>query len=173
MAQFRPVNGLGVAKGHISDTIVRVMADIAWQTAYSVDTDAPAEFAWTYLANVSHWDDPPAQFELEGPFESGSRGITRMPGHEPRSWFLLDVQPMTSYTIETRLDRALLWFVWRFDAISEGRTRLTQTIILKGDKASDYIAQVQPAFSASLPPGMNRIAGIVGRAYAQSRAATD
>ena len=40
--------------------------------------------AWGYMADVRNWDDPPAEFELDGPFEAGSRGITRMPGQEAR-----------------------------------------------------------------------------------------
>ena len=62
------------------------MNDVAWEIAHSVDANASPAFAWTYMTNIANWDDPPAEFELDGPFAVGSRGTTRMPGQEPRHW---------------------------------------------------------------------------------------
>ena len=50
------------------------MSEIAWQIAHSVDSKADLPFAWAYITDVANWDDPPATFELEGPFEAGSYG---------------------------------------------------------------------------------------------------
>lgn len=142
------------------------MSDVVWEIAHSVETDARPAFAWTYLTNVANWDDPPAEFELHGPFTAGSRGTTRMPGQEPREWRLREVSPMKSYTLEMGLDRAAMSFEWRFDGLDDGRTRLTQHIVLKGENAAAYRAQVQEAFTSSLAAGMNRIAAAMGRAEA-------
>jgi hypothetical protein len=35
---------------------------------------ASPAFAWKYWTTASNWTDPPAEFELQGPFETGSRG---------------------------------------------------------------------------------------------------
>lgn len=142
------------------------MSEVAWELAHSVETDATPAFAWSYMTSVANWDEPPAEFELDGPFAAGSRGTTRMPGQEPRHWHIQEVIPMRSYTIETPLDRAALSFEWRFEALADGRTRLTQRIVLQGENATAYVAQVQAAFLSSLPAGMNKIAAAMARAEA-------
>jgi hypothetical protein len=143
--------------------------DVAWEIAHSVDANASPAFAWTYLTNVANWDDPPAKFELEGPFAAGSHGTTRIPGQEPLRWRLREINPMKSYTLEMALDRAALSFEWRFEGRAGGRTRLTQHIALSGENAAAYVAQVRAAFTSSLAAGMHRIAAAVERAEANTR----
>jgi Polyketide cyclase / dehydrase and lipid transport len=145
------------------------MSDVAWQTEHAVETIASSDFAWAYLTDVTHWDDPPAQFRLEGPFATGGCGTTEMPGQPPRHWQLRDVQPIESYTIEFSLERAILSFVWRFRGLPDGRTLLTQQITLEGENASAYLADVQQAFTSNLAAGMNKIAMTIDQAYTASR----
>jgi hypothetical protein len=57
-------------------------------------------------------------------------------------------------------------FEWRFDGLADGRTRLTQRIVLTGENAAAYLAHVQPAFTSSLAAGMNKIAAAMGQAEA-------
>ena len=142
------------------------MSDAAWEIAHSVETTASPVFAWAHLTNVANWDDPPAEFELDGPFAVGSCGTTRMPGQEPRHWRLREVNPMKSYVLEAPLERAVMSFEWRFDGLADGGTRLTQHIVLKGENAAAYVAQFQAAFASSLAAGMTRIAEALERAEA-------
>lgn len=121
------------------------------------------------MTNVANWDDPPAKFELDGPFMAGSRGTTRAPGQETRHWELREVNPARSYTLEMVLDRAAMSFEWRFDGIADGGTRLTQHIVLQGENAAAYVAQVQSAFTSSLGAGMKKIAAAMELAEASSR----
>ena len=144
------------------------MSDTAWETHHSVETGATPSFAWTFMSNVANWDDPPAQFHLEGPFVSRASGTTRMPGQPPRHWHLADVTPMQSYTIEFPLNNATLSFEWTFHPLS-GRTRLTQHIRLSGENAAEYLVMVQQAFGSNLAPGMERIAASIDRAYASGK----
>ena len=144
------------------------MSDVAWEIEYSVEATASLAFAWTYMTNAANWDDPPAEFKLYGPLAEGSRGTTQMPGQEPWHWQLRDVNPMERYTVEFPLDRATLSCTWKFDSLPAGRTRLTQRLVLKGENAAAYVAQVQPAFTSSLAPGMTRIAAAIGRAGAMA-----
>src|SRR5271170_7542531 len=104
------------------------MNSVAWETEHSVETVANVAFAWAYMSNVSNWDDPPAQFALDGPFVSGGQGTTQMPGQPARHWQLREVTPMESYTIEFSLDGATMSFEWRFSELPHGRTRLAQHI---------------------------------------------
>ena len=102
------------------------MHDIVYQAEYSVEAQVSAAFAWDWRTDVTNWDDPPAQFQLDGPFAAGSWGTTRLPGQEPLRWQIRDVRPGRSFAIEMPLDRAALSFAWRFDAVSDRRTRLWQ-----------------------------------------------
>ena len=75
------------------------MDDITWEIAHSVETHATRAFAWEFMSNVANWNDPPAHFQLDGPFVTGVRGTTQMPDRPPQHWQLADVTPMESYKL--------------------------------------------------------------------------
>jgi hypothetical protein len=143
---------------------VQSMATVPWEITHSVETNASPAFAWHYWTNIANWDDPPAEFELDGPFATGSRGRTRLPGQEPLPWLIREVTPPDTATIEMSLDGATLSFEWRFVGLADGRTRLIQRIVLNGEKADMYLSQVKAAFTANLPDGMNRLASAMAKA---------
>ena len=128
---------------------------------HSVEVGVAVTFAWKFLTDISNWDDPPTRFTLEGPFAAGTQGTTELPGREPLRWRLVEVQEGERYTTEMQLDRAVLQFEWRFEALSERRTRLTQRILLTGENAAAYAAQVEAGFGANLSAGMQRIADVM------------
>jgi hypothetical protein len=134
------------------------MPEIAWEMSCSVETSANRAFAWKYWTNIANWSDPPAQFELDGPFAAGSRGTTQLPGQEPVRWVIQEVAPPKTATIAIELERAALSFQWRFEALPDGRTRITQRVMLQGENAGAYVSQVEPTFSSTLPAGLNKIA---------------
>jgi hypothetical protein len=140
------------------------VSDVAWETEHSADVDVSPSFAWEYMTNVANWDDPPATFELDGPFAAGARGTTRIPGQESRQWQIREVNPITSYLFEMPLYGATLAFEWRFEARVDGKARLTQHIILSGENGPAYVEQVRPVFNSTLAPGMARIAAAMERA---------
>jgi hypothetical protein len=143
----------------------------AWQCHCSVDVDVPVSFAWQYMTDVRNWSDPPAEFGLEGPFASGSVGWTRMPEQPARSWTLRDVKFQRAYTIwgGSFLEGAVLLVHWRFDALSERSTRLTQRMELSGVNAASYVKDLRAAFEPNLEPGMRRIAKLIERAAENGR----
>jgi hypothetical protein len=147
------------------------MTDVVYDVEYSVEAPVSLAFAWDWRTDVRNWDDPPAQFQLDGPFAAGAWGTTRFPGQEPLRWQIRDVRPERSFTIEMPVDRATLSFEWRFEAASERQTRLTQRIVLAGDNAVAYAPQVRAAFGANLADGMNRIAAALAAAAAATRGA--
>jgi len=134
------------------------MNEIALQLEYSVEADVSPAFAWRFRTDVANWNDPPARFALEGPFKVGSYGTTVLPNQEPLQWRIREVRPGKSFVIEMQLDRAMLTFEWRFDDLSGNRTKLTQHIVLSGENAGTYAAQVEAGFGPNLPAGMMRIA---------------
>ena len=138
------------------------------QLEHSIEAQVGLEFAWKYRTDIANWNDPPARFVLDGPFIAGSRGTTVLPGQEPLHWSIREVGPFTTFVLEIQLDKALLTFEWRFDALSEQRTRMTQKIVLSGDNAAAYAEQVEAAFRPSLADGMRRIATEMAAAETRS-----
>jgi hypothetical protein len=144
--------------------------EIALELEHSVEVDVSPEFAWKYRTDIANWSDPPARFVLDGPFVAGSRGTTLLPGQPPLQWTIQAVQPPTSFIIEMQLERAVLTFEWRFDAVSERKTRITQRIVLAGDNAEAYKEQVEAGFRSGIADGMKRIA--IDMAAAEKRSSS-
>ena len=71
------------------------------------------------------------------------------------AWVIRALDLGKSYTIEggSFLDRAVMLFHWRFDALPDGRTRLTQRMELRGDNAATYIDEIRAGFEPNLAPG--------------------
>src|SRR5215475_8936674 len=143
------------------------LSDVAWETRHSVEARASVEFAWRYWTDVRNWDDPPARFEFAGPFVSGARGVTHLPGQPPIEWFVRDVTPGTGATIEIPAEGAVLSFEWKFEPAGEGRTLLSQRVVLRGEKADNYLGYAK-TFEENLPLGMKKMASAIENALAQA-----
>ena len=50
------------------------MPNIACQLEHSIEAEVSPAFAWSWRTDIKNWDDPPAQFQLDGPFAKGSWG---------------------------------------------------------------------------------------------------
>jgi hypothetical protein len=140
------------------------MTHIVCQLEHTVEAEVSPSFAWNWRTDVNNWNDPPAQFQLDGPFAKGAWGSTRVPGQEPIRWQIRDVRPGNSFIIDMPLDRAVLSFEWVFHAVSNRRTRITQRIVLSGDNAIAYADQVRAGFGSTLSDGMKRIADALVKA---------
>jgi len=138
----------------------------AWEMTHSVETDAPPDVAWKYWTNIENWIDPPAEFELDGPFVEGARGVTRIPGQSPMHWVIRDMHPPETATIEVQLERASLSFMWRFAGLADGRTCLTQRVELQGEEASVYAPELDAVLRVTLPEAMKKIADRMATAAA-------
>jgi len=133
------------------------MSEVVWEIEHTVEAGVSATFAWNYWSNVANWDDPPAEFVLDGPFLEGAVGTTRFPGQDPIQWRIRDALPGACATIEIELDRATAAFTFTFKPLSATRTKLTQHIVLKGENAAAYVEHMQAGFG-TLPEGMKRLA---------------
>ena len=145
------------------------MKDIACQLEHSVEAEVSPSFAWDWRTDIRNWDDPPAQFRLDGPFATGSWGTTLLPGQEPLRWQIREVRPGVAFIIEMPLDGAVLVFEWLFNAVSNDRTRITQRIVLSGANAATYVNQVQTSLGSNLCDGMARIAATMAKAACSTR----
>ena len=140
----------------------------AWECQRSVEAEVPVSFAWAFMTDISNWNDPPAEFALEGPFVEGMRGTTQVPGRPLASWTIRDVEPGRGYTIEggSFFERAVILVHWRFDPLSERTARLTQRMELLGENAAAYVDEIKSLFEPNMEPGMRRIAQMMERAKA-------
>jgi 16S rRNA (guanine966-N2)-methyltransferase len=138
----------------------------AFEHTHSVEVSVPRDFAWNYMSNVSNWADPPAVFHLDGPFTTGTRGTTTMPGQPPLNWHLRDVRSPETYTVEFDVPGASFSATWTFEGINADHARLTQRIAL--DRPNETLA-------ANLAPGMEKIARSIelSRASAPASEAAD
>ena len=145
------------------------MSEIALRLKCSIEADVTPAFAWQFRTEVSNWNDPPARFALDGPFEAGSCGTTQLPGQAPLHWRITEVRPGKSFVVAMQLDHAMLVFEWRFEQLPGHKTKLTQEIVLSGDNATAYAAQVEAGFGSNLEAGMKRIAADMAAAQTQSK----
>jgi hypothetical protein len=149
------------------------MTHIAFAREHSIEVEVSPSFAWRWRTDIKNWDDPPARFQLDGPFVRGSWGTTLLPGQEPVRWHLRDVQPGAAFTVDVPLDGAVLSFEWLFDIVSTQRTRITQRIVLSGDNARVYVHQVEAGFGSNLTDGMKRLGDAMARAERSTRGGDD
>ena len=146
------------------------MSKIALRLKCSVEADVSPAFAWRFRTDVANWNDPPARFVMDGPFEDGQCGTTLLPGQAPLHWRITDVSPGKSFVVAMQLDQAMLTFEWRFDELPGSRTALTQEIVLSGDNSPAYAAQVEAGLGSNLSAGMQRIAAEMAAAQSGSKA---
>ena len=138
------------------------MSEPVWEFQHSVECRATRPFAWRYWTNIANWDDPPAKFDLEGPFDIGSRLTTTLPGQTWHS-VIRDLKPDCEATIEMQLPDALLSFHWRFEDLAEDRVRITQRLALSGANAKSFVAHAS-MFEQSVPDGMKKVVAAIERA---------
>ena len=129
------------------------------------------DVAWAWWTTVDNWrrheGDAVESIALDGPCETGTRGETRMLGQPPRAWRLAEADAPARAVTEMELGAAALRFVWSFDDLGDGRTRLTQWMTLDGSSAEQCVAELEAGFTPHIGPGMEKIAR--GMANAKGR----
>ena len=140
----------------------RIMSEPAWEFQYSIECNATRQFAWRFWTDIANWNDPPAKFDLDGPFQTGARLTTTLPGETLYS-VIRDLQPEREATIEMQLADAILSFHWKFEKLTADRTQITQRLVLSGANAKSFVAQAT-AMEASVPDGMKKVAAAIERA---------
>ena len=138
------------------------MSEPVWELQYSVECRATQKFAWGFWTNIANWNDPPAKFDLDGPFRIGARLTTTLPGQILYS-VIRGLQPEREATIEMQLPGAILSFHWKFEELEENRTRITQQIELSGANAKSLVTQAS-VMESSMPDGMRKVAAAIERA---------
>ena len=145
---------------------------MSWEFKHSVIANASRQVVWEFVSNIDNLarieGDAVESMTLDGPFQTGTRGETKMRGQEPTHWRLAEVEPPERATYEMELSGAVVRFVWTYEELSEGRTRLTQDIVLEGPGAEAYVPFLEEHFVGNIPKGMEKLAEEVAR-YAAGR----
>ena len=126
----------------------------AWTFEHSVKCSTSCQFAWTYWTDITNWNDPPAKFELDGPFAVGSRLTTTLPDQTLHS-VIRYVEPGYAATIEMQLPDGVLSFSWTFEDLPETRSRITQRLVLS--TASPALVAQARVLEQTVPQGMSKL----------------
>src|SRR4051794_3390097 len=138
-----------------------------WELKHSVIADANRQTVWEFVSNIDNLarleGDAVESMTLDGPYQAGSKGTTKMRGQEPIHWRLAEVEPPGRSVTEVELTEAVVRFTWTYEELPDGRTRLSQRIVLEGPGAEAYVPFMEEHFVGNLPEGMERLAEEVAR----------
>jgi hypothetical protein len=90
---------------------------------YSIACPVSRDFAWRFWSDVDNWArvDPAVEsVEIDGPFDSGTCGVTHIRGGTPAAWRLIDVKNGESAIIEIAAPGAAIHFHWVFKESAMG-----------------------------------------------------
>jgi hypothetical protein len=107
-----------------------------WELKHSVIANANRQTVWKFVTNIDNLakieGDAVESMTLDGPYQTGSKGTTKMRGQEPIHWRLAEVEPPSRNVTEIELTGAVLRFHWTYEELPDTRTRLSQHIVLEG-----------------------------------------
>src|SRR3954464_1494757 len=100
-----------------------------WELKHSVIADANRQTVWEFASNIDNLarieGDAVESMTLDGPYQAGSKGTTKMRGQEPIHWRLAEVEPPGQSVTEVELTEAVVRFIWTYEELPDGRTRLS------------------------------------------------
>ena len=145
---------------------------MSWELKHSVIANANRQTVWEFVSNIDNLalveGDAVESMTLDGPFQAGARGMTKMRGQEPTHWRLAEVEPPERAVYEMELPGAVVHFTWTYEELTDDRTRLSQHIVLEGPGAEAYVSVMEEHFAPNVGKGMERIAEEIAR-YAAGR----
>jgi hypothetical protein len=138
-----------------------------WELKHSVIANAPRQAVWEFVSQIDNLarveGDAVESMTLDGPFQAGTRGTTKMRGQEPTHWRLVEVRPLERAVTEVELTEAVVRFAWTYEELTEGRTRMSQHIVLEGPGAEAYVPVMEQYFAPNVGQGLERLAEEVAR----------
>lgn len=140
------------------------MSTTAWEFEHTVECSASRSFVWAFWTDVSNWerieDDAVEWIRLEGPFEAGTRGVTKLPGQEPRSWVISRVAVQESAKIDMPVDDAVFVNQMTLESIDDGHTRIRQRLALEGEVPTELVEGMR-TFESTAPEGLAKLASAI------------
>jgi uncharacterized protein YndB with AHSA1/START domain len=140
---------------------------MSWELKQSVIANASRQTVWEFISKIDNLarveGDAVESMTLDGPFQAGARGTTKMRGQEPTHWRLAEVEPPERAVYEMELPGAVVHFNWTYEELTDGRTRLSQHIVLDGPGAEVYVPAMEQSLAPNVGKGMERIAEEIAR----------
>jgi hypothetical protein len=138
-----------------------------WELKQSVIARASRDVVWEFISNFENLarveGDAVESMTLDGPFQAGARGTTKMRGQEPTRWRLAEVEPPERAVYEMEFPGAVVQFRWSYEQLPDGRTRLSQHIVLDGPEAEAYLPAMEESLAPNVGQGMKRLAEEIAR----------
>jgi hypothetical protein len=145
---------------------------MSWELKHSVVANADRQAVWEFVSNIDNLarieGDAVESMTLDGPFQAGTTGTTKMRGQAAAHWRLVAVKPPEGSVTELELTGAVVRFTWTYQELPDNRTRLTQHLVLEGPGAAAFVPVMEQHFAPNLGPGMERLAEEIAR-YAAGR----
>jgi hypothetical protein len=138
-----------------------------WELKHSVIANANRQSVWEFVSNIDNLarieGDAVESMTLDGPYQAGSKGTTKMRGQVPIHWRLAEVESPRRTVTEVELTEAVVRFTWTYEELPDGQTRLSQHIVLEGPGAEAYVPFMEEHFVGNIPKGMEKLAQEVAR----------
>jgi hypothetical protein len=127
---------------------------------HTLETTALPENIWALWADAStykEWDDGIEWSKLNGEFKVGTTGELKPSGGRPIVFTITEMLEGRSFANLTQLSLARLRFHYTMEPTDMG-TKLTHCIEVEGPLAWIWAQALRPAFQASLPAAMRKLA---------------
>lgn len=138
-----------------------------WELKHSVVANAPRRAVWEFVSQIENLarleGDAVESMTLDGPFQAGTRGVTKMREQEPTHWRLVEVRPFEHTVTEVELSEAVVRFAWTYEELTDGRTRMSQHIVLEGPDTEAYVPVMEQYLAPNAAKGMERLAEAVAK----------
>src|SRR6266446_7249510 len=99
---------------------------MTWELKHSVIAEVNRQTAWAFYSNIDNWrriEGDSTQFEVDGPFQTGTHITAKAHGQDPRHSTLTEVEPPARVVVQMDLNEAVLRFTWTFEELPDNRTR--------------------------------------------------
>jgi Polyketide cyclase / dehydrase and lipid transport len=140
---------------------------MTWELKHSVVANADRRTVWEFVSNIDNLarveGDAVDSMTLDGPFQAGTRGTTKMRGQEPMHWRLAEVRQPERTMYEMQLSEAVVRFTWTYEELDGMQTRMTQHITLDGPGAGAYLPVMEEIFAPNVRKGMDRLADEIAK----------
>lgn len=134
-----------------------------WAFEHAVATRATLRDAWAFwsdLRNHAEMEPGVESIELDGPFETGTKGRT-IGANFQQEWELSEVIHEKRFVIAGAAPGFVLSFAWMFESDGTG-TRMTQRISAEGPRTKEHESELRQ-MEVNAPTGMARLAARLDR----------
>ena len=127
------------------------------------DAARPAATVYANIEDLSRWPEWSPDTEhvrLSGPFAAGTRGRMKLKGGPSLRFTITTVVPDREYTDVTWLPGARVTFQHLVEPATDGGSRLTADVSIRGPLAFVWSRVLGPGFRKSVPADLARLAAL-------------